>query len=185
VADITTGLSGLEIIDMRYRQLHPDKSPRIKRFFIAVQSDPRCKDFLQQDDSRINAQRRSMSTYGLKNPEKYCIASEIIDRVTTRYTEKRISAEINHPREWLLPTLIGVFPSKTQFIDNDTGKLMLEHRRAVFYGGWVWQFLKVLPDANYTVSENHISTTTVPDDCCRYIARSGFNIRPYSINSSH
>lgn len=182
VADITTGLSRLEVLDVRYRQQHPSEPLRVRRYSIVKRPDQRCQDFETQGSERRKTQFESMAAHGLIDPERYCIAREITHQVTARYTEKRFSDDYHHPRIWTLTALGGVYPSKTQIIDNQTGQVVFEGKSATFYGGWVWQFARSLPDMDYKVASASINTIGLDGPCCKKTHISGINLLPYEIS---
>lgn len=182
LGDITTGLSRLEIIDLRYQQLNPNAAPRVTRVSIVMRPDPRCEDFEVQSRERREAQYKSMKAHGLIDPEKYCIAREVDHKVTARYTVKSASADYFHPRHWTLPALAGTYLNKTQIVDNQTGKVVFEIKGATFYGGWVWQLVRFLPDVNYKVSSGGITTQGLSATCCRNTRIPGINLLPYEVS---
>lgn len=182
IADITTGLSRLEVVDMRYRQLHPNEPPRVRRYSIVKRPDQRCHDFENQSSERRKAQYESMAAHGLLEPKRYCIAFEITHQVTARYTTKYASTNYLHPRRWTLAALGGVYPGTAQYIDNQTGQVVFENKGANFYGGWVWQFVRFLPDMDYTVASASINTVGLDAPCCKKTHIPGINLLPYEIS---
>lgn len=182
LVDITTGLSRLEIYDLRHSQIHPNEPPVIRRHSIVKRPDQRCQHFETQSNERRKAQYERMAALGLLDPERYCIAREVTRKVSARYTEKRFSTDYHHPRLGTLAALGGTYTSKLQIIDNQIGQVVYEAKAATFYGGWVWQFLRFLPDMEYEVAQAEISTQGVAALCCLKTHMQGLSLLPYEIS---
>ena len=182
LGDITTGLSRLEIVDLRHSQLHPTELPVIRKYSIVKRPDERCQDFEAQSNELRKAQHRRMATYGLLEAERYCIANEVTHSVKSRYTEKQISTDYHHPRVGILAALGGTYFSRFQIIDNQTGQVVFEGKSATFYGGWVWQFARFWPDMNYEVAQAQIITQGLPAQCCRSTHIPGLSLLPYEVS---
>jgi hypothetical protein len=102
--------------------------------------------------------------------------------VTARYTEKNFSATYTHPRMWTLAALGGTYLSNSQITDNQAGQVVFESKSATFYGGWVWQLVRFLPDMDYQVAQAMIQTQGLAASCCRSTRTPGLNLLPYEVS---
>jgi hypothetical protein len=159
---ISSGYSRIELIDLNHQQNNPKEPPRVLVYSIFKRPDQRCAAFeLLPGEQRTRLHKR-MSDSGLLYATDFCIGREEKQVITAKIKDETRNANWWHPRQWTLPTLVGVYASRSRYIDVQSNQVIAEFKGAYFYGGWVWQFIRFLPDMNHEVLNGDISTKVLP-----------------------
>ena len=153
----SVGYSSIEVLDLNQKQ-EAHTLPHVVKFSLTKRPDARCAEFEKLPSSVLTQLHLGLTKNGLEKAEDYCIAKEETNEVTAQFKLENHWADTWHPRQWTLPTLIGVYPSRSRIIDLQTGKLVYEAKLADFYGGWVSQLVRFLPDMDYTLSRGYLSS---------------------------
>jgi hypothetical protein len=148
-------LSRIEEVDVAATESFQGTPRRVDVTLLLERPDRRCSNFeaLPEDVKRIHFQQ--LAKNGLAEPEKYCIGTYTDNRISAPYIVRKTDPG---RIRFSIEGLFGVSSHLVEIVENHTGTVIAEQKSAEFYGGWVSQAFRFVPDANYVLARRSSST---------------------------